>query len=320
MTTCLAIIQKPEGLKGCRNYAIIQKDEAGNDIRCIFCSIHKKYFNIPHSENLAKSSSNLHYRNASIRERIEECIALGIIGPPQRLVETLIGNNRIYDRYAYYMMLCAKYGKIQPSWNRTFWTGIVRQLWFWHGSFAIGPIVITWSDMRHMVCVKGDIETLYSGLLAFPIERWEHVAEDYNWIYFLDGCADADPVWFLDFWMTDTEKHTAVLDQLSKRAEMRDHPIMKFLRGYTFNQWLLRKKELFYVLQRIPCALKGEINAVGNHPLRYRDWVLTNEEKKEIHMAWASEPERGSLAIVLEEVDSAGGGLLATTINEVCTG
>ena len=316
---CLAIIRKPGGVKGCRNYAAILKDEDGNETRSATCDIHKTYFDESSNASSKMSPAFLHYQNTGIRNRMEECISLGIISPNKQRIEALKDNDRLYARYAYYIMLCAKYGSIQPSWNRPFWKKIVRQLWFWHGTYAIGPVSITWADMRSMVCVKGDIETFYSGLLAFPIERWEHVAEEYNWTYFLEGCVDADPVWFLDFWMTDAEKHKAILD--SAPREDQAHPIMQFLRGYTFNKWLLRKKDLFYVLQRIPCALKDEINAVGNHPLRYRNWALTNEEKKEIDMSWVcKKSESGSLKTVLKEVGEAGGGLLATTVDEVCTG
>ena len=119
--------------------------------------------------------------------------------------------------------------------------------------------------------------------------------------------------------MTDTHVHAAALD--SAPREDQAHPIMKFLRGEVFTSWLIRKKELFYYLQRIPCAIKGEIVAVANHPARHRDWALGFEEKKEIEASWKLGPHAGaSLRTVLEEVDAAGGGLLATTIDEVCTG
>lgn len=250
---------------------------------------------------------------------MEECISLGIISPNKQRIELLKDHDRLYDRYAYYIMLCAKYGSIQPSWNRSFWKKIVRQLWFWHGTHAIGPVTISWGDMIPMLCVKGDIGAFYSGLLAFPLERWEHVAEDYNWTYFLDLCVDADPVWFLEFWMTDAHVHAAALALAPPKDQT--HPIMKFLRGEVFASWLIRKKELFYYLQRIPCAIKGEIVAVANHPVRYRDWTLGCEEKDNLEAAWKLGLEEGaSLRTVLEEVSEAGGGALATTIDEVCTG
>lgn len=297
MTTCLAILRKPTGMKGCRNYATFIKDENGKETRSTTCDIHKDYFNRSYNENLSKCSAYLHYQNAGVRWRMEECISLGIISPNKQRIEVLKDHDRLYDRYAYYIMLCAKYGSIQPSWNRSFWKKIVRQLWFWHGTHAIGPVTISWGDMIPMLCVKGDIGAFYSGLLAFPLERWEHVAENYNWIHFLNGCVEADPVWFLEFWMTDADVHAAALV-----PQDQTHPIMKFLRGEEFASWLSKKKQEFY-LGRIPCEIKGDIVAVANHPVRYRDWTLGCEEKDNLEAAWKIEPRWGGpLMTVLEEV------------------
>ena len=297
---CLAIIRNPEGMKGCRNYATFVKDDDGNETRSTTCNIHKDYFNSSYNENLSKCSAFLHYQNSGVRKRMEECISLRIISPSKKRIEILKEHDGLYDRYAYYIMLCAKYGSIQPSWNRPFWKKIVRQLWFWHGTYAIGPVSIAWTDMIPMLCVKGDVGALYSGLLAFPLERWEHVSENYNWIYFLEICVDENPVWFLEFWMTDAHVHAAALD--SAPREDQAHPIMEFLRGEKFASWLSYKKREFY-LRRIPSDLKDQITAVANHPERHRDWVLGCEEKKEVEAAWGLGPEQGEpLRTVLEEV------------------
>jgi hypothetical protein len=305
MTTCLAICRNRLGdLKGCRNYAAILKDDGGNEYRSITCGIHKDYFK-NENEALRNSTSHLHYHLEGIRDRVEECISLGLIGPKKEFISNLTDNHRVYPRFAYYILLCAKYGKIQPSWNRKFWKKITAKLWEWHGSYVIGPVLINWQSMQSMLCVRGDIEVFYSGLLAFPITRWEHVSDDKGWLYFLEECSNTYPVWFMEFWMTDASKHTEILNELRKDAHMRDHPLIKFLGGEIFAKWLLRKKETFYLLQRILYSLKNQIMAVASHPGRHCDWVLTNEEKQGIEERWGL-CKRERLGTVLEEVCGVG--------------
>jgi len=277
LMACLAITKAG---KHCRNYA----QESSYT-----CSSHKNFFDDQKEikkilfrgvNNLLPMSLLLHFESKS-RWWVETILENQLVQITERDISRLAREETDINLFGgnfwgYFMLLCARHTKdFSYKWNEYLWKKSVRQLWRW--SQAIGPVSITWTDLQTMICVRGDCSAFYNGCAQYP-ELEDSLTEE-QWFLFFRDCAKRNPLWFLEFWMTDWEIHLAAIQRI-------EGPLAQIFRG-PWHEAIENYRIKFYNKKKLQNAdLKEELIAVAWNEKRFSSWCLDWKEKEELMSRW----------------------------------
>ena len=252
MSGCLAMTKDK---KACRNYA---------DLGSITCHQHRNFFQKDLSRLFFRNGFGnfLHLRPDGIKYRVEECLKRGLLQITKEQVMAI--NPRIHTSvtrsWCYFALVSNRYNNVMKS-NPVLWKAIIRQLWAWTEKITIGPTLITWADMREMICVKGNCAEFYEGVALFPDEAaYRHVMNEEEWFKFFETL---DPGFIVELWTTEYQSRDPIF-------------------GDRWRAWLQQKKETFLSGSHMNSELKEELFAVAYHPSRAVAWTFTEEEKQEL--------------------------------------
>ena len=211
-----------------------------------------------------------------MRKNIEEWLRLDLLCVDEASVQGFKGSLR----WAYFWMLCARYGRIRPEWNPALYKKIVAQLFCWWKGVSAGPIELRNADILSVICVKGNCSAFHDGLMMFPTGLLEGLSENLVFWLFYDA-ARLHPEWFLEWFsggFADGDKKTY---QVLGRS--RCHPMTHILEGERMAKWVQAQKAKFYGRRLI---FTEELVAVTHHPSRCIEWTMDWEAKMDFENRW----------------------------------
>lgn len=265
MPPCLAVIDGGLSFRTCKNYT-----RKGRHT----CASHKNFlFQLEPDRCPLK---HLHIRKEGVRKNIEEWLRLDLLCVDEASVQGFKGSLR----WAYFWMLCARYGRIRPEWNPALYKKIVAQLFCWWKGVSAGPIELRNADILSVICVKGNCSAFHDGLMMFPTGLLEGLSENLVFWLFYDA-ARLHPEWFLEWFsggFADGDKKTY---QVLGRS--RCHPMTHILEGERMAKWIQAQKAKFYGRRLI---FTEELVAVTHHPSRCIEWTMDWEAKMEFENRW----------------------------------
>lgn len=250
---------------------------------------------------------NLHWYDPQINH-VKLCLEHGLVTPTEDLYrEAPLRKYRTNVPTYFFNLLAPHTPDLQRSWftrgDEELWSYTLHILWTW--SVAMGPILIDWASIRHMICLVKDPLAFYSGCAL----RWVHQNEEYNaskWYEFFDDCFQQSPEWAYAFLAIPWDEHKAAIEEKNfplqtlkffHRAYMptivvQQNPAVAALRSLWLDtsQW---KECLVTVLASMKTYKKASMNCVKEelmastwHPLRFQRWCLDEDDKAELREMW----------------------------------